>query len=281
LGEVALSVKDGTDPVAAICATLTGIASVNLLQLKMLDGLTWQGQIDALTPVHDIASALALRDRFRAFGVDLVPVVVPRGLAGEGELHGQLAAAFGCIVVDIENGAGFWDKAPAGEIPIYFRALRVAAGDGVQIVAQPDPRNTADVALDQCIPYLSGIAGQHYCGWSEVGWTDVATEVARYQQLAAFGLPMYPTLWGEAATGLAHTFWDAVRPLGALGCCAFALGPMTADELNAYAWFALPAVPQPPPAPKPVPTDGDFLAICAAAATRDLAGVAAAIAPFS
>jgi hypothetical protein len=91
------------------------------------------------------------------------------------------------------------------------------------------------------------LACQHYVGWASVGWIDVAAEVARYQQLAAFWLPLYPTIWGEAAGDFAADFWAAVLPLGALGCCAFALGPMTAGNLADYAWFALPAVPTPPP----------------------------------
>lgn len=272
------------DPVAAICATLTGIASVNQLWLKLLDGVTWVNTYDPLTPVSDVASALALRDRFRAHGVDVAPVVVPRGLMnqGEAETHGALAAAFGAIVVDIENGPDFWDgPAPAYDIPVYFRALRDAAPQA-QIVAQPDPRNTGDVYLDQCVPYLSGIAAQHYLGWVDpaagVAWTDLATEVTRYQQIAALGLPCYPTLWGLAATGQARAFWDAVRPLGALGCCAFALGAMPADDLNAYAWFPLPQAP--PPQPKPTPTDSDYLALAGAAAARDLPALLKLAAPF-
>lgn len=267
--------------IAAIAATLNA-NSIDLLQMKLLDGLDWVGGWDSLTPVTDVASALALRDGFAAFGISVAPVVNPRGLAGEGELHGALAAAFGCIVVDIEDGTGFWDQSPATLIPVYFRALRAAAGQAVQIVAQPDPRNVGDVYLTLCLPYISGIAAQHYVGWASIGWTDVAAEVRSYQALAALGKPCYPTVWGEETIGLAAQFWTDVLALKSnppLGVCAFALGAMDADHLAAYAWFGLPTVPA-PPKPLPTPSDADYLTLAADAAGRNLAQLEADIKPF-
>lgn len=196
---------------AAVLVTLKQYGgTAPALYAKCMDGTTWQGQIDSKTPINTVTDVKLLQSQCWDAGVAFSPVVVPRGETGESAAHGALAEAIGCIVVDIEAGAGFYDGAPTSTIPAYFQQLRQAAPDSF-IMGQPDPRNLSSVYFDQSVPSLDGVAAQHYIGWDSVGWTDVVAEVESFDAIHARGLPCYPTLYGEGDGATVSTFWRAVK----------------------------------------------------------------------
>jgi hypothetical protein len=199
---------------------------------KTADGVTLQGSIDPKTPLTTISEVYTLATLCASRSIPFIPVVVPRGDAGEAEIHAIIAGITGCLVVDIESGAGFYDGAPPSTIPAYFALLREAAPDAF-LVAQPDPRNLDSVLLTQWLDAIDGIAAQHYVGWKDLGWTDVPGEVASFDSIRALGKPVYPTIYGTGSMGMVATFWRAVRDYAA-GLCVFRFGALGPAE---YAWL--------------------------------------------
>jgi len=251
-----------------ILDTMRDYGGYNLLCLKVADGLTWQGQIDAHTPVRSVDGVMAISATCAARGVALCPVVVPRGrdIAGEAAMHGMIARNLGCLMTDIEPYAGFWDQAPHARIPDYTRALRQAAGDAY-LVNQPDPREgpVRDARVVESAGSFDAICAQHYVGWAAVGWTNVDLEVQRFDQLAGLAKDMYVTLYGVERTDLAAAFWERVKDrAGGFHC--FALGPMDADQLQHFGGLPMPVDPEPEPEPEP-PIDYRATAV---AALRDI-----------
>ncbi len=238
---------------------------------------TWQGDIDALTPIHSVADVRALVDQYNAAGVCFCPVVVPRGadIAGEAAAHAALAREVGLLMVDLECYAGFWDGSSYDLIPSYWAGLRAGA-PAAYLVCQPDAREFAWAPnhTEQILPYLDAWCPQHYVGWDSgnVVWLDGGLELQRFDRYAALGRDMFVTLYGVDRVDLAGAFWEAVRDR-ALGFHTFSLGPMNADQLKFFA-----GLPRPRPA-QPQDPCADLRAALAAAQTENqrLAGIVAAV----
>lgn len=242
---------------AAILTTLTGIAGSSCLCLKVADGVDWVGSYDAKTPIGNVADLAMAMAVCELAGVTLLPVVVPRGIAGEAEFHGTIAQTCGALMVDIEPYAGFYDQAPLATIPIYWRSLRAAAGDAY-LMAQPDPRQSGwiDGKVSESWAFFDAICAQHYVGWQQVGWTNLAYEISLVKWITSYGKDTYVTIYGADPSypfveTLPSDFWRAVQPT-VLGLCVFAFGPMNRAQLSAVATLPAPAV-QPDPLPKPKP----------------------------
>ncbi len=232
----------------------------DLLAAKVMDGGTWQGTIDPLTPIHGLPDIAGLQTLCQQHGVTFLPVVVPRGVHpyDEANAHAAVAETCGSVMVDLEPFAGLWDGSSFDQIPGYCAQLRTAAPDAYLII-EPDARPYAwnAVNLPALVPSFDGCAAQQYVGWTSggVNWTDVATEVQRYQALAALGWEMGVTLWGLDTTALAVQFWQALlagQPQPA-GFVTFSFGAMNRAELTTFG-----ALPVPRPVP-PQPTDADVL----------------------
>jgi hypothetical protein len=243
----------GEGTVSGIAQTMQQLGGGTCWMQKVADGLTWQGQADPETPITSMDTLEAFAQATAAAGLPLVPVVVPRGAdpAGEGTLHGQIAAALGSLCVDLEPYAGFWDGSDLSQIPVYLQALRAAASDAY-LILQHDPREygSSAIGMPGIASSFDGICGQHYIGWTEVGWTDLAAEVASFQSLAALGRDMYATVWALGDLSLLAQFWSAILPQ-CQGYSVFAFGYADAAELAAVAALPRPAQPM-PPVPNPI-----------------------------
>lgn len=211
------------------------------LWAKVMDGVTAQGTIDPKTPLHSLGDVAGLQAQCSLMGVGFAPVVVPRGIGGEVALHASVALGIGCLVVDIEAGQGFWDQSSTDGIPGYWLQLRSLAPNAY-LVSQPDPRNLESVYTSESLSYFDAFAPQHYVGWTDVGWTDVVAEVARFDWIRALGKDVYPTLWGTGDAAIAATFWRAVRDYSA-GNCAFNLGAIGPRQFGWLSALKLPAEP--------------------------------------
>src|SRR4051812_12825545 len=93
----------GESTLAEVLTTMHNYGGYDLLCLKVMDGLDYQGRFDVTLPVNSLSDIVAVRDLCHQNGVAFCPVVVPRGIRGEGELHGAIANAIGCLMCDIEN----------------------------------------------------------------------------------------------------------------------------------------------------------------------------------
>lgn len=236
-----------------IIDTLHAYGGYDLLVLKVADGLNWQSANDPTMPLRSTNDLLAIQSFCESRGVSFCPVVVPRGLRGEAQFHGEIARAAGVLMTDIEPYQHFWDQAPYDQIPWYTRELRQEAS-GAYLVNQPDPRiaGRRDAKVDETAGHFDAICAQHYVGWSSVGWTDVANEVRSFDSLAALGREMYVTLYGVERIDLAGAFWRHVVDRS-LGGHVFAMGVMNAEELRFFGGLPRSPKPQPKPDPKPDP----------------------------
>lgn len=99
---------------ARILETVTGLGGGNMLVQKVADGTTWQGQIDAATPIRSYDDIHAFKRACETAGVLFCPVVVPRGRDpyGEAAMHANIANIAGLLMTDIEPYPGFFDGAP-------------------------------------------------------------------------------------------------------------------------------------------------------------------------
>lgn len=208
------------------------------LYAKCMDGLTWQGEIDGKTPLNSVDDVRRVALICNQQNIEFAPVVVPRGQSGEAQAHGELAVAVGSLLVDIELGPGFWDSAPPSGIPGYWAGVRAAAPDA-WLVSQPDPRNLSAVLTSQSLDSIDAFAAQHYVGWSGVGWDDVVQEVHRFDAIASYGKPCYPTLYPEGVGSEVAVFWRAVRDYSA-GFQCFRFGVMGPREFELARALKLP-----------------------------------------
>lgn len=270
---------DWREALDAILQNMQQIGGGNVLCLKVADGLRWQGSIDVLnrdgrfvrlTPIIDVDSLREVRDHCWARGVAFMPVVVPRGVAGEAEFHGQIGIACGALMTDLEPYAGFWDQSPLSLIPVYCEALRaVASAELVYLVNQPDPRRFGliDARVQETAKFFDAVCGQHYVGWESVAWIHVDRELQALRDLLKWFSAAHVTLYGIERVDLALAFWAKARELVG-GAHVFAFGPMNAAQLQAFATALKPSVeplplpghePFPPPFPPPPlpPTDDE------------------------
>lgn len=208
-----------------------------VLYPKVMDGTTWQGQIDPKTPIKSLADVQALLSLCVSRGIGCVPVVVPRGVSGEAVAHAQIAIVAGCGCFDIEQGPGFWDSSPLAGIPAYWQALRQAAPTAY-LINQPDPRNLSSTFVQQCAPLVDAISGQHYVGWQTYG-VDVLKEFDRFDAIAALGRDLLPILWGVGDWRVVDGFWRGVAGQ-CLGVSAFSFGPMNGAQLEALGALQFP-----------------------------------------
>lgn len=237
----------GENTIAQVLQTMKDYGGGDCLCLKVMDGLDYQGTFDVTLPINSLSDILAVRDLCHSMGVAFCPVVLPRGLIGEAEKHGAIAAAVGCLMIDLERGSGYWDHHDVSGIPIYAQALRVAAGDAY-LINQPDPRDSYVCEAPKA--FFDAVCAQHYVGWSDVGWTDVNLEVNRFYSLSPLYRDAYVTLYGKDRIDLAVTFWESVMQR-AEGFCVFSFGPMDGAELNYFRDNA------PRPVATPDPIDGN------------------------
>lgn len=231
----------GEGTIAGIIATMQAyVGGPLVLYLKVCDGTTWQGDIDAKTPIHSLADVQAVARQCVAAGIGFCPVIVPRGGAKEAAQHAAIAGALGVACFDLEAGAGFWDQSSTAGIPAYCQAIRQQAPNAYLIV-QPDPRNLSAVHVPDGIAGWDCIAAQHYIGWTDVGWTDVVAEVARFDAIHVLGFDCIPTLYGVGNAGMVATFWRAVADQS-LAVQAFAFGSMSGPQLRAFGALPMPAL---------------------------------------
>lgn len=240
---------------AAIIATLQTYGFTGF-HTEVYYGLMPQGQIDGLSPTTRdgfIAESLA----FKNAGIAWVPVVVPRGLAGEAELHAVAAKAAGAIVVDMESDSSgsYWPWSQASQIRIYARALREACGDDVCIGWQPDGRLADPSRVSEwnqlvapCAPYIDAWLPQLYAGWSAygTGTAAIAADMQRYQRFVQLG-PVYPTLYTAESLAEPTGLWAACMGAGATGFVAFRFGSMDGRALSMVRDLPLPASTPTPP----------------------------------
>lgn len=205
---------------------------------KCMDGVTWQGEVDAKTPLQSVTDVFMLWQECFSAGVAMAPVVVPRGDPGESDAHGALAARIGSIIIDAEAGTGFYDRSPISTLPSYVAQVRQAAPDAY-IVWQPDPRNAESVLTSQVVGFIDCLASQHYVGWDSAGWSDVVSEVGRFDALRAYGVECAPTLYGEENHAEESVFWRAVRSYS-IGVQFFRFGTMGVPDFTAAASCILP-----------------------------------------
>jgi hypothetical protein len=266
----------GEKTIDKILVTMKTYGNGSCLAAKVADGLTWQGDIDGTFPCHSISDVLAIKKLCEDNGCSFIPVFVPRGKdpVGEGKFHGAIASAVGAGKVDLEPYTGFYDSNPT-TTPQYAAQLQNSA-QGVELVVEPDPRTygLSGIQFDAVVQYFTGISGQHYVGWTSVGWNSVANEVAVFNRLAAYGKDMYVTLYGEEDQNLPVQFWDQVKHK-ALGACMFAFGPMNGSQLKNFAKLDLSTLPVPDPiGPQPNPTPTDEIAFRLAIAQLSGANIA-------
>jgi hypothetical protein len=246
--------------IAAIIETCRSF-DVDAVQQECLYGLTWQGAIDGGLAPTSVDAAIAEAERCRAAGIEYASVVVPRGLPGEAQAHGALAAALGALVVDLEYegvGAGkeYWNASPA-LIEVYARELRAAA-PRVAIGWQPDGRiadngreGEFELIARAVQPYVDCWLPQLYAGWGVYGrgQATVDADARRFERFAALG-PAAPTLYLAESLAEPMALWERVKDR-AVGVCAFRFGAMDGAALAAFQGFALPATPPKPPPPEP------------------------------
>lgn len=77
----------------AILKTITGLGGATALCLKCRDGVDWVGSYDTATPIHNLIDVTAVQRTCQAAAVTFVPVVVPRGVAGEAAARYHLQGA--------------------------------------------------------------------------------------------------------------------------------------------------------------------------------------------
>jgi hypothetical protein len=225
--------------------------NVDAVQQEVLYGLVYQGQIDGGLAPTSLEAVRAEAARFADAGIDYVPVVVPRGLPGEAQAHGAVAAACGSLVVDLEyEGVGpgkeYWNAAPE-LIEVYARELRAAAPKAA-IGWQPDgriadPKREAEwellVAAVQ--PYVDCWLPQLYCGWGVYGRGEatVAADLRRFERFLATGRPVAPTLYLSESLAEPLALWQRIDGRAA-GVVAFRFGAMDGAALAALQGMALP-----------------------------------------
>lgn len=238
-------------------------AGTTTLTHKVMDGLTWQGQIDPETAFRNLDECSALASYWTKAGGRFVPVVVPRGLRREAQAHAEVARFFGTLVLDLEPYDGFWDKAPTEQAPVYLRELRRDAPDAY-LVLQADPRrfwDTGGFTIPEVAPYVNTFMNQHYVGWTEVGWRGALAEAERFWSIqrtarkANADLEMYATLWGYGDLSEAVAFGRLIAG-DCYGFNVFALGAyrtMTLQQLHSIrdARFTFKQREAKPPLPSP------------------------------
>ncbi|MBI4497559.1 MAG: hypothetical protein HY689_06670 [Chloroflexi bacterium] len=221
--------------VVRVCRT----AGFTGMVVKALDGATWMGRVDP-TPaaLRSVDDARRQAEESHAAGLVYAVWTIPRDrdLAEQARLTAALAAApeIDAVFLDVEPYLpSFWGAwRPAGRARDFMERIRAAAPDAA-LVLQPDPRpgRLAEIRPDEWLPYTSALAGQHYFHLFE---TDPAEEMARALALGEqWGLPVYPTLPGEASADDLRTAVHALRGLGGRGCVLFRLGVATAAQLRA------------------------------------------------
>lgn len=246
---------------AAIAATLSRFG-IGALWQEAFYGLTWQGEIDrrknggAYGSPQSLPEFRALGERLAADDIGLVPVVVPLGLAGEAELHAEVARACGAVVVDIEvdNSGDWWPARQIEQVSIYARALREACGPDVVIAWEPDGRIADPGRPDEwgqivtlAAPYVDVWSPQLYSGWTAygIGQRAIEADLARFARFAELG-PACPTLYLSESLNEPAALW---REFGsrALGVCGFRFGAMGAEALTLLGSLALAEAPAPEP----------------------------------
>jgi len=242
---------EGTLP--AIAQTMRDVGGGTCWMQKVMDGLDWQGEaaIDPSTPITSVATLTAFAQQTKSLGLPLIPIVVPRGAnpQAEGQEHGAIAKAVGCLCVDLEPYSGFYDKSPLSTIPQYLSALRAAAGNAY-LILQHDPRpyGSSGIGMPGAASSFDAICAQHYVGWSSIGWTNVQQEIASFQALASLGKDLYATVWALGDLSLMSQFWNAILP-NCLGFSVFAFGYANETDLQTIAALPKPHIPTPDPNP--------------------------------
>lgn len=239
-------------------------AGTGTLTHKLMDGLTWQGTFDNGESPVSMVGAKNVAKAWEEAGGQFIPVVVPRGLKGEAQAHGQLARQFGYLLVDLEPYDGFWDKAPYNQIEWYTRELRQEAPDAY-LVLQADPRLAPWEQIDgyeQC-KYFDALCNQHYVGWTSVGWTSWSQEVARFREIQAEAvkanpsIEMYATLYNADALIPALNFGQAIANecygfnIFALASASYMATPDRLEPFKRMNFQFKKRVGKPEPEPKP------------------------------
>lgn len=214
----------------------------NALAQELYYGLSPQvgGSPTTIEEIHTFRLILKESD------ILLIPVVVPRGLQGEAELHAEIAKECGCILVDLEvdSSGNYWPDSEISLVQIYARALRAATGPDIHIGWQPDGR-IADLGRNQewnyivgfCDQYINSYWPQLYTGWSDYG-VGVASRIydfKRFTQFKSLGKFVAPTLYSAAPNpDDFKQLWLLIQDF-TTSACAFAMGATGPDGLAAFA----------------------------------------------
>lgn len=174
------------------------------LLVKALDGTSWMNQFDgshdALRSVDQVA---AQAQAAHASGLYYFAWTNPLQTNWKVQATLTAAIAIACdgALLDVEPYNQFWGpSAPIGLAREFMTQLRGAAPDAF-IALQPDPRTNAlqSIRLGEWLPFTDALSGQHY--WSDFG-SDPTAELQRAVSLGeGWGIPILPTLPGNAPTG--------------------------------------------------------------------------------
>jgi hypothetical protein len=172
------------------------------LLVKALDGTRWMSYYDpdpsAIGGPEDVA---ALTEYCHSLNLDLYVWTNPlaQSLVEQALLTTEAINACDGGFLDVEPYNQFWGIQPPGTATAFMELVRGYAPHA-WIGIQPDPRGVAlaGIKIDEWLPYVDGMSGQHY--WSDFN-TFPTVELHYAQSLAEkYATPYYPTLPGNAQT---------------------------------------------------------------------------------
>lgn len=200
--------------IADICAACHEYGFTGVL-LKALDGSDWMRTFDSSPDAIGSLSDVAwLASYVRAQGLYCFCWTVPKDqgdLALQAALSAQIAQACDGLFLDVEPYNQFWGAwRSVGDAAQFMLWLRQEAP--LPFVAlQPDPRPNAlaEIRLDEWQASVDCLAAQHY--WSDFGTTSTYELLRAFELAQQTGLPILPTLPGNA--GLASFDMNLVAQL--------------------------------------------------------------------
>lgn len=171
--------------------------------IKALDGEIWMGDIelspDALMSLEQVELQVQqAHTKGLLYCCWTNPLYSPPGIL-ESDLTGQIAKRVDALFLDVEPYSQFWGaNRESGLATRFMQQVRSNAPDAY-IVLQPDPRSDrfAEIRIQEWLPYIDAISGQHYFNDFQVPYT---VEIDRIKAIEAlYGKPVIPTLPLNAA----------------------------------------------------------------------------------
>jgi hypothetical protein len=183
--------------------------------VKALDGTTWMSRYDisrdAISNLEEVEYQAGVAHADGLYYFAWTNPLSGLELALEATLTAQVARACDGVFLDVEPYAQFWGSGVAAGVASQFMQWVRAEAPAAFLALQPDPRGGAlgSIRVWEWTPYVDALAGQHY--WSDFG-SNARSELIYAQQLGeVYGLPILPTLPGNAAQGSFPT--DAIAAL--------------------------------------------------------------------